>query len=88
MEIIKEENKVYILNEEGKEIAYVTFPFVSENTVEINHTFVDDSLRGMGVASSLMASAYEVISQQGYRVRVTCSYAKSWLAKHPEKKLM
>ncbi len=84
MEIVKEDNKVYILNEKGKEVAYVTFPKYDEQTVIIDHTFVDDSLRGMGIASKLMNTAYEVIEAHHWKAILQCSYAKTWFEKHPE----
>ena len=55
---------------------------ISIRTVEINHTFVDASLRGQGIAGKLMT---ELISELEKRIskRVpTCSYAVSWFEKH------
>ena len=85
MEFIKESNRIYKNNEEGKLIAEVTFPGCGENTVVINHTFVDDSLRGQGVASKLMRAAYEVIKEQDKKATLTCSYAIKWYEKNTEK---
>lgn len=85
MKLIKEKNQVYFLDDQENKLAYVTFPLVAENTVEINHTFVDDSLRGQGIASQLMTAAYEVIVDQGYHLKLSCKYAIGWFEKHPEK---
>ena len=54
MEFTKEKSKIAYYNEEGKILAEVTFPAVNKNTVNINHTFVDESLRGQGIAGKLM----------------------------------
>ena len=86
MDIIKDKNIVYIKNEEGKMIAYCTFPKISEGLAMIDHTVVDPSLRGQGIAGKLMDKAYESIKEQGLRVRPTCSYAVAWFDKNPEKK--
>ncbi len=55
MEFKHEKSRIFLNNEEGKTIAEVTFPETSDNTVDINHTFVDGSLRGQGVADKLLS---------------------------------
>lgn len=50
----------------------------------INHTFVDDSLRGQGIASQLVQAAVNEIKKQHKQVKATCSYAVNWLTKHPD----
>ena len=50
MEFTKETNRIFAKDVAGKLIAEITFPNRSATTVDINHTFVDDSLRGQGVA--------------------------------------
>lgn len=85
MEIIKEKNKVYILNDKSKEIAFVTFPQIEEGVVEIQKTFVDDSLRGLGIASKLMEEVYNVIKENGYKAVLKCSYAVNWFSKNQDK---
>lgn len=84
MEFIKETNRIYANNEEGTVIAEVIFPENEEGVCTINHTFVDESLRGQGVASQLVAAAVEEIKAQGKKVAATCSYAQGWLEKQVE----
>ena len=50
MEFQSEDHRIFAKDQEGHVIAEVTFPEVSEGTAVIDHTFVDDSLRGQGVA--------------------------------------
>ena len=52
------------------------------NTYNIYHTFVDESLRGQGVASKLVEEAVKEIKSKGGKIKATCSYAKAWLEKH------
>ena len=54
MELIHQENRIYAENDAGKVIAEVTFPQENDSTVCLDHTFVDDSLRGQGVAGKLV----------------------------------
>lgn len=84
MEFTKEANRIFANDEAGKLIAEVTFPNISATTVDINHTFVDDSLRGQGVAGKLMLAAVGTIRAQGKRAVATCPYAVAWFQKNPE----
>lgn len=85
MEYIIENEKVYRKDENGRVIAEITFPVVSEEkglkVFCIDHTFVDDSLRGQGVAGELVQLAVHKIQEQQGKITATCSYAKHWLEK-------
>ena len=87
MEYIKEENRIYSKDENGKIIAEIDFE-KSNDAMIITHTFVDESLRGQGIASKLVEMAIEEIKKRGLKPGATCSYAKSWLEKHKEEKKM
>ena len=84
MNFITESDRIYLNDENGKLIAEVTFP-VCDGVATIDHTFVDDSLRGQGVAGKLLELAIESIEKQGLKVTPVCSYARVWFDKHPEK---
>lgn len=84
MNFIYESNRIYSEDENGKLLAEITFPAVDDETVDINHTFVDDSLRGQGVAGRLMQEAVHTIRTQGKKIQPTCSYAANWFTKHPD----
>ena len=81
MEFIHEEERIFALDESGKLIAEVTFP-ITDKMANINHTFVDESLRGQGVAGQLMKAAVEQLKSKGLRAVPTCSYAVKWFAEH------
>ena len=53
MDISREEHRIFI-DKQGQLLAEITFPFVDEQLVDIDHTFVDVSLRGQGIAGVLM----------------------------------
>lgn len=82
MEYKVENNKIYCQNEENELIAEITFPEIEDGVFCINHTFVDDSLRGQGVAGQLVKLAVEKIQERGGKVTAACSYAQHWLAKN------
>lgn len=82
MNFIFEDNRIYMLDNKDVLIAEITFPKIDEDTVDINHTFVDASLRGQGVASKLVEAAYKVIKEQNKKAMLTCSYAVKWFESH------
>ena len=82
MQFLKEENRIYAMNNNNETIAEVTFYEIENGVYNIDHTFVDESLRGQGVAGKLVEMAVEEIEKRGGKVEATCSYAKKWLEKH------
>lgn len=79
-------NSVLYINDSDQVVAAVDFPTSQsdEKVVNINRTFVDESLRGQGIADKLMAQAAANIRQTGRKAIVTCSYAKKWFDDHKE----
>ena len=75
-------NRISQKDENGRVVAEITFQETSPGIFVINHTFVDESLRGQGVASKLVQAAVDEIKKRGGKVEATCSYAKKWLEEH------
>lgn len=84
MEFKIEKNRIYIDNGNKKCIGEVTFPSTSETTVNVNHTFVDTSLRGQGIANKLMTELAEHLRKTNRKAFATCYYAIDWFENHPE----
>ena len=80
MEYIVEKHRIYVVDD-GEEVGEVTFP-ERDGVYVINHTYVDDRLRGQGIAAELVRRAVETIEQRGGKVEATCSYALLWLARN------
>ncbi len=83
MEFCKESGRISAMDETGKLLAEVTFP-EQEGLAVINHTFVDDSLRGQGVAGQLLRAVADTLRKEGRKAKPTCSYAIHWFEMHPE----
>ena len=81
MEFIKEDSRIYSLDDNGKVVAEITFYESGNEIFTIDHTFVDESLRGQGIAGKLVEMAVEEIEKRGGKVEATCSYAKKWIEK-------
>ena len=82
MEFIKEENRIYAKNNDGMLVAEITFQPKENNIYNIDYTFVDESLRGQGIAGKLVEEAVKTIKEKGGKVEATCSYANKWLQEH------
>ena len=64
----------------------ITFPSIKDDVVNINHTFVDPSLRGQGVASKLMMELVKKLRAQNKKALISCPYAVQWFDRHEEYK--
>ena len=84
MEFIHNNNQIAVYTPDYLVVAEVTFPDIDENTVNVNHTFVDDALRGQGVAGKLMEELVKELKESGKKAVLTCSYAIKRFEKHPE----
>ncbi len=84
MDFKYEKNKIYLNDENDQMIAVVTFPNIAEDTVNIDHTYVDKSLRGQGVAGKLMEALVTQLKANNQKAKPTCSYAVKWFTDHPE----
>ncbi len=84
MEYIYESNRIYAEQEDHLLLAEVTFPSRDESRVNVDHVYVDASLRGQGVASELMLLAYNYIKSKNLQIIAKCPYAISWFKKHEE----
>lgn len=52
--------------------------------MSMTHTFVPQALEGRGIAGALVAEALAHARREGWHVRPLCSYAESYMRRHPE----
>ncbi len=81
MNFIKEKDRIYIKNDNDKVIAEINFKKEGD-VYDIYHTFVDESLRGKGIAFRLVKEAVNYIKKKNGKVTASCSYANKWLGKN------
>ena len=75
MEFTKTENGFVKYEERGKVIAEITYSSTSNPDIVVaDHTFVDSSLRGQGVAGKLLNTLVEDMKQQNKKINASCSY--------------
>lgn len=71
----------YILDEAGKKIAELTYIRVDDKTVNANHTFVDESLQGQGIADRLYQALKAFAEDKQLSIVADCSYVARKLAR-------
>ena len=81
MAFIVSENKIEY-EENGDILAEISFPAEGYDTVDICHTYVNDALRGQGIAGKLMECAVNEIRRTNRKAIPTCSYAVKWFEQH------
>ncbi|TXD82971.1 N-acetyltransferase [Subsaximicrobium wynnwilliamsii] len=74
----------FYIEKQGNEVAKMTFQQETDAKMNIDHTEVDESLQGQGVAHKLLDAAVAYAREHNLKVRATCSYAKSALKKNTD----
>ncbi|MDO5505985.1 MAG: GNAT family N-acetyltransferase [Pseudoxanthomonas suwonensis] len=57
---------------------------LEDGVMTIDHTIVPREIGGRGIAGALVKAALEHARAEGWTVRPTCSYADTWMRRHPE----
>mgnify|MGYP001336732929 CR=1 FL=1 len=83
MKLVKEDNRISYVEEDGKLVGEVTFPRI-DGILQINHTFVDEAYRGQGIAGKLLDEVVKTLRERGEKALPVCAYSVSYFAKHPE----
>lgn len=73
----------FFLMQDGKRLAEMTYT-VAGSRVIIDHTTVDDSLRGTGTGAKLVRAAVEWARNENAKLMPLCPYARSVFDKTPE----
>ena len=73
----------FLIERDGRRLGELTY-MLQGNVATIDHTFVDDELRGQGAGKSLVQAAVEWARGEGKRLRATCSYARATFERTPE----
>ena len=74
----------HITDENNQRIAEMTFVKAGTSRIIIDHTFVDESLRGQGIGRQLLEATAEYARKANMKILATCPYAKAELEKHRE----
>lgn len=64
----------FAVNEAGQRIAEISYVWNGEHKIIANHTWVDDSLRGQGIARELLDVLVAFARENNLKIVATCSY--------------
>lgn len=76
------EQKLFKTEVEGR-TAFVQYRLL-HGSLDIIHTIVPRPLEGQGIAAALVKAAYDYATANSLKPKATCSYAVTWLQRHPE----
>jgi predicted GNAT family acetyltransferase len=71
----------FVVEREGIRLAEMTYSRVNEHLIIVDHTLVDEQLRGLGVARRLLDKLVAWARESKTRVAATCPYAKAQFEK-------
>lgn len=74
----------FFIEEDGEWIAEMTYVKSGEKAFIIDHTEIDDKLRGEGIGKDLVAEAVKFARENGLKIHATCPFAKKVIADTPE----
>ncbi|TGA97023.1 N-acetyltransferase [Sporolactobacillus shoreae] len=77
MEMLEGKDRYFITDDEGSEIAEVTFTWPSDSVLSIDHTFVDPKYRGQKLAQQLIQAVIDKAIREDKKVIPSCSYARA-----------
>jgi predicted GNAT family acetyltransferase len=73
----------FLIAKQGIRLAQMTYSRTSDNLVIIDHTEVDDQLRGLGVGRKLLDAVVAWARETHTKVIATCPYAKAQFERDP-----
>lgn len=74
----------FIIRGEGKRLAEMTYSKAGDSAIIIEHTEVDESLRGQKIGDRLLAAAVDHVRQKKLKIYATCPFALQKLRSTPE----
>lgn len=70
-------NGMFYVEQEGKVLAQMTYVWTGAERIIIDHTEVDDALRGQSAGKQLVAKAVELAREKSLKIIPLCPFAKS-----------
>ncbi|MCM5663848.1 GNAT family N-acetyltransferase [Galbibacter mesophilus] len=74
----------FYIEKEGTTLAEMTYSVAGSSKIIIDHTEVDDSLRGEGVGDKLLKALIEYVRKENIKVLPLCPFAKARIEKTEE----
>jgi uncharacterized protein len=72
----------FYIGENGKTLAELTYKWCHKEEINIEHTFVDEQLKGHGTATKLLTEAVQWARDKNIKIYPGCPFVKSAFEKH------
>ena len=73
----------FLNNDAGQRIAEISYLWRDDQTIIADHTWVDDSLRGQGVARKLLDHLADFAREKSVKIVPTCPYVVVMFKREP-----
>ena len=80
---IKKENNRFVLVDKDKEIGEITFFFDELKNLVVDHTQVDPTYRGQGLAARLVEAVVGMAKEENLKIIPICPYVLKYFINHP-----
>lgn len=76
---------MFYMESNGETVAKISFVNLNDTTIDVNHTFVDERLRGQGIAGKLFEQIIKYAREENKKIVPTCSYVKAKMERNVTK---
>lgn len=77
MQVFEKENSLSATDAEGKEIAELTFTYLDESIIIVDHLYVGIHYRGQGIAKKLVQRMVEKAKQESKKIMPYCTFTRA-----------
>lgn len=80
MEVKQKENGErgqFFIEKEGDFLAQMTYVWAGKDRIIIDHTEVDEALKGMGAGKKMVSKAVDFAREKGIKIIPLCPFARS-----------
>lgn len=75
---------MFYIQQDGKQVAEMTYVWAGTDRIIIDHTGVQDVLKGQGAGKQLVAKAVDFARAKGIKILPLCPFAKHVFETTPE----
>ena len=78
-------SNVFLLNlPECADKSYISYEWINDSAVDLQHTFVPESMRGQGIAKQLAKFVFDYVADNNMQMKLSCWYLQKYLKEHPK----
>lgn len=77
-------NKLYIGDDPQAPLAEIHFVEIGDDRLDVDHTFVSETLRGQGIGDLLVERVVDYARQHGKKIIPTCPFVKNRLERNKQ----